>query len=395
MGSGCTTNNTTSGYFQSGISDKGVIYSGPSIPALNICHNDTLSEVEAVILDRIIKYSTGLGICIPNIDLTACDLFKNQITSCCVTDCNELDDLMKIIFDSLCILYTDFKALDTKYTDLTTGYVTGCLANVTTNSTLKQILQELLTEFCVLKSQVATLTTTVNTLSAGLNTTIGNFLNSAILSCNTQVSKTGTGASLQINFKGFTPLSGIIMYDGSLSLFDASGLGRPNTEMCGWALCNGNNGTPNFQGFVPVGTTTMLTTPDALGGTVPYNLNDTGGEVKHLLAPSESGTATHTHTVNEHGGHDHSFFFNRQQHVSLNGSSSNNAMDATGALIPGTSGNNTAGTNPFVAKVPSDVTAFISKSNTGITLDSFGTPALTAHENRMPYRAVYFIKRVA
>ncbi|MCS7188343.1 MAG: hypothetical protein RMJ66_01765 [Bacteroidia bacterium] len=39
------------------------------------------------------------------------------------------------------------------------------------------------------------------------------------------------------------PPGGIIMYSGPWS-FDATGLGTGALE--GWALCNGNNGTPNL-----------------------------------------------------------------------------------------------------------------------------------------------------
>ena len=43
------------------------------------------------------------------------------------------------------------------------------------------------------------------------------------------------------------PLQTIVMYMGDLSLFDATGLGLPNTKVQGWALCNGQNGTADLS----------------------------------------------------------------------------------------------------------------------------------------------------
>jgi microcystin-dependent protein len=74
-------------------------------------------------------------------------------------------------------------------------------------------------------------------------------------------------------------------------LVDGTGKGTTGLSFEGWAVCNGNNGTPNmlspdlnsFQGRVPL----------AAGGTVA--LGGTGGAHNHALTSSE---ITHTHSAN-------------------------------------------------------------------------------------------------
>jgi hypothetical protein len=49
-------------------------------------------------------------------------------------------------------------------------------------------------------------------------------------------------------------LGEIRMFSGPFSVyFDAGGRGLVGGDLDGWALCDGNNGTPNLEGFFPVG----------------------------------------------------------------------------------------------------------------------------------------------
>lgn len=41
------------------------------------------------------------------------------------------------------------------------------------------------------------------------------------------------------------------MYNGSQTVFDGSGRGLVGGDFDGWAVCNGNNGTPNLIGYLP------------------------------------------------------------------------------------------------------------------------------------------------
>lgn len=396
MGSGCTTGggSTTSILFQKLTPDTMVQYTGAPIPSLGICTGDLLSEVEAAVLGAIINYSTGVGITLPNLaaDIAACSLFTQYIT-CCGAACDDLPCLMDIIFKALCILYTDITDLQTLVNSLLNGpYNTGCLTNLPANPTLKQIIQELILEFCILQAQVAALQVQVSTLTSGLPTTIGNFLANAIQSCQVgPVTKTGSGASFQVTFGGFTPVGGIIMYGGSIAgLFDSTGLGLPNTPACGWALANGQvqNGiqTIDMRGYKPVGVNdgTMgsgsqnAEVNNSLHSGQNYGLNAHGGEINHILSngevpptPLSGSVASGTGSV--------PFYTVSRKHAQTGDNTMGYMCDGTGTSTP----------------CPSNPNASISFNIPGGALTGSVAGGGNGHENRDPYRSLYFIQRVA
>ena len=51
----------------------------------------------------------------------------------------------------------------------------------------------------------------------------------------------------KISGVGMTPPGGIIMFSGRREHFDNTGLGSPGTPFEGWAICNGQNGTPDLR----------------------------------------------------------------------------------------------------------------------------------------------------
>jgi hypothetical protein len=66
-------------------------------------------------------------------------------------------------------------------------------------------------------------------------------------------------------YLGITPQKGIIMYSGLITNFDSLGTGKKNTPVEGWALCNGNNGTPDLKGRFIVGYDSGDTDYNAIG----------------------------------------------------------------------------------------------------------------------------------
>jgi hypothetical protein len=72
-----------------------------------------------------------------------------------------------------------------------------------------------------------------------------------------------------------------------LANFDSSGLGV-TPRYSGWAIANGNNGTPNLQGRVRISAGDITDTGSGLVFT--YANGDQGGEVRHQLTVSELPT---------------------------------------------------------------------------------------------------------
>lgn len=375
--------------------DTQVIYTGPSIPALNICSGTTLSVVEAIILQKLVDYSTGIGITIPGIDLTACALFTQYIT-CCNTTNNTLDGLMQIIFQALCVLYNDYTTLQALVAALLNGpYNTGCLT-LGSNPTLSQIIQELILEFCALKTQVATLQTQVNTLSSGLNASIGTFLAGAIQGCQVgSISKSGTGIGFQVTFSGFAPIGSILPYAGPIAgVFDSTGMGLDPGPCCGWALTNGavQNGitTVDARGYGLVGVNdgsmgSGIQNPEVDNSINPrqnYSLNAHGGQINVALTGAQCSIPSHTHSVTD-PGHSHL--------MSVNLDSASGAANANYMKFDTTTFTNTLDGTPDVGNIH----AKVRNNTTGISIGPSSASGVgSPHENRSPYRAVYFIQRV-
>jgi microcystin-dependent protein len=68
--------------------------------------------------------------------------------------------------------------------------------------------------------------------------------------------------------------------------YDNSGKGLKGTQAYGWQLCNGNNGTPNYEGITLIGGTNQAVTE------FPYGA--TGGERMHQLTVDELPRHNHT-----------------------------------------------------------------------------------------------------
>lgn len=403
MGSACN-NSASNNYFEKLTPDTGIVYTGPTITALSICTGDRLNEIEAVLLQKILNYATGVGISIPDINLSTCDAFKDCIT-CCNNGCKDLPCLLECYRNAICTIWGDVETLKTEIAALLDGpYDIGCLTSLGSNATLNEIIQALILQFCALKDQVTLLETKVATLTTGLPISIGNFLLKALTTCQGAgtLIKTGVGASAQVAFKGFVPIGAIIPYyntDGSK--FDYTGLGKPGTDVCGFALCNGNNGTVDMREQVPVGcgagTMGGSTLPSNITVASNYGLGVLVGSANVLLTGPESGSAPHTHDVNDHG-HDHVFVFRNEVGDLNKDKGPDNFMNAVGKPTHNTAA---AAGGPLHAFQPGSIIppyllANVGGSVTGITINAAtGSNATIAHENRQPSRALLYIQRIA
>jgi hypothetical protein len=115
----------------------------------------------------------------------------------------------------------------------------------------------------------------------------------------TDYSITGSSELLSVPYALFAgssmPVGSIIMYSGVWN-FDSSGLGEATLD--GWALCNGNNGTPDLTDKFVMGTGTSS------------GLETTGGKNSFALMISQLPSHSHNFTTLNAGDHSHSITLN-------------------------------------------------------------------------------------
>ena len=154
---------------------------------------------------------------------------------------------------------------------------------------------------------------------------------------------------------GVVPYQGIIMYSGRVGNFTA-GLGNVGSAVEGYALCDGNHGTPNLQGRFIVG---YYAGGDPSDADADYgNVNGTGtsvgGQKKHTLLTTE--LPPHSHNI---------------------------TLEDLGLLVVGTPGvgqTNESGANCVNAGA--------------VTGSTQSTGSGTAHENRPPYYTLAYIQKI-
>lgn len=83
--------------------------------------------------------------------------------------------------------------------------------------------------------------------------------------------------------KHHVPMGAIMMWSGTIADIPT-----------GWALCNGQNGTPNLQARFIVGAGSSIVMDDSIG--YQYAVGDTGGHNKIKLTANESGMPAHEHS---------------------------------------------------------------------------------------------------
>ena len=109
----------------------------------------------------------------------------------------------------------------------------------------------------------------------------------------------GTVTATSFSGNGITPIGGIIMWSGTIAAAQA---------LTGWALCDGNNGTPNLTNRFIVGATsgagngTSATTGPTFSATTGalsanYTPGNTGGETSHQLTIAELAAHTHPYSI--------------------------------------------------------------------------------------------------
>jgi hypothetical protein len=302
MGSGCNSFNGTSNPCAQIYSSDCVKYQGDPVPALGICTGDTITEVEETIINQLLSMLDGTGITLTQVTLDNCPYLLNLFTGKSKT----ISNLIQLLIDTNCTYKTLIDQLFVRTQPSTYQYDTMCLPTITNPST-ETILQAVISELCSLETTVQNI---VN--NSGSTTIIDNQINTALSSLITSNGNRGinkivsSSGATSYNFTALCPPNTGMPYFGSLNLFDSSGKGLSGTSMEGWYLCNGNNGTIDMRGFVPVGSIQgvpggaldPLVDPIANGdNSMNYSLGQSGGAARVKVTKNELPNYTITGIV--------------------------------------------------------------------------------------------------
>lgn len=374
MGSGCNQNNINKANCPVKVSDKCVLYTGPAIPALGICTNDTLEEVEKVILDKLLEVADG------QIELTEITANCDFVTQTLAGKDKNLSTLIQVLFDQNCTLHELIEEINNK-PENPYPFDLKCLTTPSDPSR-DEIVQALINLSCNLKDAVDNITNQLSTsdedepesLVDTVNDLIGNYLRNNITHCQNSIEKTGQGKNTKLNFIHGCPVGTLLFGNYDLSWFDNNGKGLKSASMCGWALADGRNGTWDMRGLSPIGATTGVPGGALLPNTtIPGDPNSGGfiGQVKGTpkVTLQVSNLPDHQHNISD-PGHTHSY-----------SSWPNNANIGQGG--------SSASSNK------SEVGKTTASSQTGIQVTGVKAPVLnTPVENRHPVRYGVWIMRV-
>lgn len=265
--------------------DKCIKYTGATISSFGITSGDTLLSVINNLTSNLQSSLDGTGI-VPTIDSEViCSLITPYLPSS--GDVTIVDYITALIL-AICNLQEQVTGNTDDFTALNADYAISCLSGVTSSSDTHDVVQAIITKLCSLNTSFSSLVTDLPSTYVSLddlNTLIQTYLDSI-------------SSSTAIKNK-MVPYTAVEYY-GPLTYFDLTGAGTGD-----WAdiyLCNGNNGTPDKRGRVPVGTTTGMgggafdsEVDPTISGNPTYALYTTNGENNVTL--TEAQMPSHVHAT--------------------------------------------------------------------------------------------------
>lgn len=354
------------------VSDKCVMYTGVDVPVLEIQKGDSLSYITQALVTFLTVTLNGSGITIDIDENLYCDLISNYLQECSTVTAL---DLFKALVQASCNLQEQIDTINTTLATLNADYDISCLEGVTSSSDTHDIVQAIITKLCEIDTNLTALTLDIST----------NYVKISEINSYIQAYIDSQATDLRYSNR-MVPYS-FIPYYGTLSNFDATGAGLPNTEWENIYLCNGLNGTPDLRGRtvvgaivgVPGGALDPVVDPGSSAFNPNYALGDVNGANSITLTLSQ--LAAHSHTITD-VGHTHNLAVN----TSVSGSdlSSGQYLASQKAVSPDDDNyrlqNALTGT-PNVGKVAT--------ATTGITIGNSGGG--NPHSNLQPVLASYFI----
>lgn len=222
-----------------------VSWQGDTAEDLKICLNDSLTYVGNVILAKVKDLLKGKGIILEDLYLDDNDLIDEILGNEEKSLLNVLDAYKQAIGN-----ITEVSELTAEnvaeFADVA-QYTLGCLGstdNCGDPMTFKSLLQAIITKLCGLDSQFENIGESLLTVVEEI---VGNFLLGGAVNSSggNGIKYSGIGANTKVILEAMVPPYVPVIYTGSTAMFDAKGVGLPNTAYQGWYLCNGANGTPN------------------------------------------------------------------------------------------------------------------------------------------------------
>lgn len=345
-------------------SDQCVKYTGVNVPVLGIQTGDSLSYVEQALITFLTSTLDGTGIK-PVIDpAIICNLVNQYLP-----DCEDLTatNLFIALIKAACDLQEQVDAVVADVAVIEAPYTVGCLTGVTGSSGTHAIVQAVITKLCGLEVELDALALDVDTNYVKLSD-----LNSLIAA---YIASIGTSTKY---YNRMIPYAVVEFYGSLTGKFDGTGAGLGDWEKI--YLCNGNNGTPDKRGRVPVGATTGMgggpfnpAVDPGIAGNPSYALLGTAGSNTVTLGPTQIPAHSHsaTATVSD-PGHLHTIAYAHGEADQNEPGTYGDLMDMNGTKSSSTS-TNTAFTGVSVA---------VSVGSTGGGL---------AHDNFQPGLGCYYI----
>jgi microcystin-dependent protein len=358
-------------------SDKCVRYTGNAVEDLNIESGDSLYVVEQALIDAVVSFLDGTGIDITIDPAAYCDLVVDYLPTCKpICSPPTAVELFEALVKAACDLQEQVVVIDATLATLNADYTIDCLTGVTASSDTHAIVQAIINKLCDLGVDLAALALDVDT----------NYVKLSDLDTLIQAYLDSTGSSSEY-YNKMVPYTAVEYY-GSLSNFDGTGAGLGD-----WVniyLCNGQNGTPDKRGRVPVGAIQLVpggTLNAAVNPATPGNPNYALGDVSgaNTITLDATQIPSHTHIPTVTDTHYHYQFANSVNTTDIVVDSSNQVARALN-LSPSSNLEYTMNASVFPATIGktggTQGTLAVSNSNTGGGL---------AHANIQPVLACYYI----
>ena len=359
-------------------SDKCVKYTGVDVPLLGIQNGDSLSFVEQALITFLGSALDGTGIQPVVSPSDICPVVQANLDEC---NPLSLNNYLVGIIRTICELNDQVESLSQSgNSNKEAAYSVECVSGVSDNTSTRDVLQQTIIKLCEVEQSLNTFITDVTTnyvQIVDINTYIENYLKS--------------DPSQNLISNRMVPFSAQ-PYFGQLNVFDSSGAGIGIWDRI--FLCNGQNGTPDLRGRVPVGSTSMgNTTMDievdpALAGNPTYDLNNRVGTNSITLQLAQIPSHTHSASVvTSITPADHCHYT-----MNVSSNSESNPPTATNYLLQGKA----AGGNTSYSLRGTSSIANIAKTD-DVTLSASSTPTIqpvgggVPHDNFQPGLGSYYI----